>query len=256
VTLPLADIDRWNAESVRTVFHVANARGCSNLEASRQLGALAVFDAWEGATAEARKHSNAAIRLDLDAHGNESLAVARAAAKAADGIERVQSELRTLRRDADELQMTIDALSNTVRPSATFNGPPTAALLAEMQLQPRLDAIMAEANAIDAELALAINMADGDAPMPPGPHDNRPAIQAALSEPLPDDPAKFNELWNELTPEEKDCLYRQDHNIGNRAGMPWDPMDHLGKDHYNRLHLRDLVQQAEVDVDYLQHSPD
>jgi hypothetical protein len=160
VTLPVADIDRWNAESVRVVFHAANARGHITLEASRQLGTLSVFDTWEGATAEARKHTNAAIRQDLDAHGNESLAVARAAGKAADGIERVQSALRTLRRDAEELQMTIDTLSNKVRPSATFNGPPTAALIAELQLQQRLDAITTEANAIDAELATAINMAD------------------------------------------------------------------------------------------------
>ena len=182
--------------------------------------------------------------------------MARAASKAADDIEHVQSELRTLRRDAAELQMTIDALSNKVVPSAAFNGPPIEALIAEMQLQPRLDAILAEANAIDAELATAINMADGDVPIPPGPHDNRPHIQDALSEPLPDDPKKFNELWNQLTPEEKDWLYRQDHNIGNHAGMPWDPTDHLGKDHYNRLHLQELAQQTEADIDRMQHSLD
>ncbi len=254
--LPVADIDRWNAEAVREVFHAAGARGQATLEASHQLSSLTVFDTWEGATAEARKHSNAAIRQDLDAHGNESLAVARAAGKAADAIEHVQSELRLLRRDAAELQMTIDPLANKLVPSAVFNGPPIEALIAEMQLQPRLDAILAEANAIDAELATAINMADGDIPIPPGPHDNRPHISDALSKPLPDDPKKFNELWNQLTPEEKDWLYRQDHNVGNHAGMPWDPTDHLGKDHYNRLHLQELAQQTEADIDRLQHSLD
>jgi hypothetical protein len=256
VTLPVADIDRWSAESVRTVFHAAHARGQATLEASRQLSSLAVFDTWEGATAEARKHTNAAIRQDLDAHGNESLAVAQAAGKAAEGIEHVQSALRTLRHDTVELQMTIDPMANKVVPSATFNGPPIAALIAEMQLQPRLDAIVAEANAVDAELATAINFADGDLPIPPGPHDNRPSIQDALSEPLPDDPKQFNALWNQLTPEEKDWLYRQDHNIGNHAGMPWDPMDHLGKDHYNRLHLQELQQQTQADVDRMQRSVD
>jgi Alpha/beta hydrolase len=256
VTLPVADIDRWSAEAVREVFHAAGARGQATLEASRQLSSLAVFDIWEGATAAARKHTNAAIRQDLDAHGNESLAVARAAGKAADGIERVQSELRSLRHDAAELHMTIDPLTNKVVPSATFDGPPMEALIAEMQLQPRLDAILAEADTVDAELATAINMADGDAPIPPGPHDNRPQIQDELSEPLPDDPKKFNELWNQLTQEEKDWLYRQDHNIGNQAGMPWDPTDHLGKDHYNRLHLQELEQRTEADVDGMQHSLD
>lgn len=256
MTLPVADIDRWSAESVRTVFHAANERGHATLEASRQLGALAVFDTWEGATAEARKHRNAAIRQDLDAHGNESLAVARAAGKAADGIEQVQSALRTLRHDAARLHMTVDALGNKVLPSMTFDGPPTEARIAAMQLQCRLDAIVVQANAIDAELAAAINMADGDASMPPRPQDNRRPIHDALSGPLPDDPKKFNELWNRLTPEEKDRLYRRDHNIGNHAGMPWEPTDHRGKDHYNRLHLQELEQQAKADVDRMQRSLD
>ena len=96
---------------MREVFHAATARGNATLEASRQLSSLSVFDSWEGATAEARKHTNASIRQDLDAHGNESLAVAQAAGKAADDIEKVQSELRTLQHDASELHMTIDPLT-------------------------------------------------------------------------------------------------------------------------------------------------
>jgi len=164
VTLTVADIDRWNAAAVREVFQAANARGQATLEASRQLSTLSVFDTWEGATAEARKHVNAGIRQDLDAHGNEALAVARAADQAADGIEHVQSDLRTLRSDASELHMAIDATANRVIPTAYC--PPTEALIAEMQLQPRLDAILAEANAVDEELATAINMADGDTAIP------------------------------------------------------------------------------------------
>lgn len=109
------------------------------------------------ATAEARKHANASIRHDLDAHGNESLAVAQAAGKAADDIEKVQSELRTLQHDASELGMTIDRVSNKIIP--TSKALPTEIMMAEMQLQPRLDKILAEANAVDTELAAAINMA-------------------------------------------------------------------------------------------------
>ncbi|MDI3314142.1 MAG: alpha/beta hydrolase [Mycobacterium sp.] len=166
MTLTVADIDRWNAEAVRAVFRAATARGQATLEVSRQLGSLAVFDTWEGKTGEARKHQNALIRKDLDAHGNEALAVGRAADRAADGIENVQAQLRQLRADATELHMWIDSLANKVVPSSTFNGLPMEALIAEEELQPRLDAILAEANAVDAELASAINMADGDAPIP------------------------------------------------------------------------------------------
>ncbi len=250
----MADIDRWSAEAVRAVFHAARARGQTTLEASRQLSSLAVFDTWAGATAEARRRTNAAIRQDLDAHGNESVVVAQAASTAADGIEHVQSALRTLRRDAAELQMTIDPIANKVVPAA--GTPPITALIAEMQLQPRLDVIVAQANAVDAELANAINFADGDLPIPPSPHDDRPHIRDVLSAPLPNEPTQFNELWNQLTPEEKDWLYNRDHTIGNHAGMSWEPMDHLGKDHYNRLHLQELQQQTEADVDRWQHNVD
>jgi hypothetical protein len=165
VTLTVADIDRWNTGAVREVFQAANARGQATLEASRQLSTLSVFDTWEGATAQARKHVNAGIRQDLDAHGNEALAVARAADQAADGIEHVQSDLRTLRHDAAEMHMAIDATTNTLVPTADCL--PVEAFLAETQLQPRLDALLAEANAVDQELAAAINMADGDVAIPP-----------------------------------------------------------------------------------------
>jgi hypothetical protein len=166
VALTVADIDRWRAEAVREVFQAATDRGQATLEASRQLRSLAVFDTWQGATAEARRHQNAQIRQDLDAHGEEALAVARAADKAADGIENVQSRLHRLRADAAQLHMTVDAQSNTVVPNATSSGPPVQSVIAEQQLQPRLDAILAEANGVDTELASALNMADGDTRIP------------------------------------------------------------------------------------------
>jgi hypothetical protein len=166
MTLSVADIDRWSAGAVREVFRAASARAQATLEASRQLGSLTVFGTWNGATAEAAKHQTALIRQDLDVHGNEALAVARAADKAADGIEHVQSQLRQLRADTSELQMAIDPITNTVLPSMEFRGGPMEELLKTAQLQPRLDAIVAEANAVDRELATAINMADGDARIP------------------------------------------------------------------------------------------
>jgi Alpha/beta hydrolase len=75
-----------------------------------------------------------------------------------------------------------------------------------------------------------------------------------VNRPLPRDPREFNRLWNQLTPTEKDWLYRWDHAIGNHPGMPWDPPDHLGKDQYNRLQLVELERQAESDVDRIQRS--
>jgi hypothetical protein len=237
MVLTVADVERWNAGAVRDVFHAATARGNATLEASRQLSTLSVFDTWDGLTAEARKHTNASIRQDLDAHGNESLAVAKAAGKAADDIEKVQSALRALRADATQLHMTIDAASNQIVPAEKM--PPMEAEIAEMQLQPRLNKILADATAVDAELAAAINTAEGNTPVPDGPHDNRPEIQRALSQPLPTDPKELHDLWDKLTPEEKDWLYSRNHNIGNGNGIVTDD-----RDHYNRLNLADQLNSA------------
>ncbi|CAJ1496158.1 alpha/beta hydrolase [[Mycobacterium] holstebronense] len=73
---------------------------------------------------------------------------------------------------------------------------------------------------------------DADAPAPP-------------PGPVPDDPTQFNDYWNSLTPGQKDWLYSQDHSIGNHPGMPCDPPDHLGYDHYNKLHLADELSRAQ-----------
>ena len=72
----------------------------------------------------------------------------------------------------------------------------------------------------------------------------------------PEDPKQFYDWWQSLSPAEKDRAYSNDHDIGNHPGMPWDPADHLGKDHYNRLHLPELVQQTQADVDQMQHTLD
>jgi hypothetical protein len=68
----------------------------------------------------------------------------------------------------------------------------------------------------------------------------------------PNDPKQFTEWWQSLSPEEKQLAYARDHFIGNHPGMPWDPeKDHLGKDHYNRLHLPELVRDSQADIDRL-----
>ncbi|SON59584.1 hypothetical protein MSIMFI_01068 [Mycobacterium simulans] len=97
MTLSVADIDRWNAEAVREVFHAATARSQAANGASRELSSLSIFATWQGATRDAAVHQNATIRQDLDDHGNEALAVARAAGKAADDIDKVKGDLAKLR---------------------------------------------------------------------------------------------------------------------------------------------------------------
>ena len=176
---------------------------------------------------------------DLDAHGQEALAVAQAASRAVDDVEQVKSDLAQLRADAKSMGMIVDPVSNTIEPGPGAEGAdPMEIVLKQMQLQPRLDAIFADAARADQELAQAIAMATGEAPIPDTPHTNDPGLQDALSRPLPEDPKQFHDLWEKLSPEQREWLYSQDHHIGNHPGMPF-VGDHTdpGRDYFNRRHL-------------------
>jgi Alpha/beta hydrolase len=253
VTLTVADIERWNAGDVREVFHTAHSRAQAAFDATDRLATLPAFTSWGGEAAEAARDAVGQTRKDLDAHGNEALAVATAASRSADRIDEIKSHLARLKADAEGSGLEVDATTNRVVPM-TVSPHGRREMQANIPaLQARLDALVAEANSVDAALANAISMAGGAMPIGVTPHDNRPEIQDALSKPLPPDPQSFTDLWNTPTPEEKDWLYSQDHNLGNHPGMPF-AGDHTdpGKDYYNRLHLDELQQTTQANIDRMQ----
>lgn len=69
------------------------------------------------------------------------------------------------------------------------------------------------------------------------------AIEGPLSPvpDLPDDPKEFAQVWNSLTPAQKDREYQQNPMIGNHNGMPA-----VDRDHYNRLNLADELGRAQA----------
>jgi hypothetical protein len=249
VSVSIADIDRWDPGDVREVFHATRSRAEAAFEAADGISTLPAFGSWGGDAAEAAKQANEQLRKDLDAQGNEALAVAKAAEVAAENMQQVKSDLAQLEADAAGAGFEINRASSTVMPGAAMQGNMIDLITAEAtrdELQARLNAILAEAARVHDELARAINMATGAEPIPDTPHDNRPEIQDALSRPLPEDPQQFNDLWEQLTQEEKDWLYEQDHSIGNHGGMPF-----ADRDKYNRLHLTELQQANEAEIDRL-----
>jgi hypothetical protein len=165
VTLTVADIERWDAGDVREVFHAATSRAQASFDAAHGLSTLPAFHTWGGEAAEAARAAIGKTRQDLDAHGNEALAVADAARSAADNIERIKFELASLKADAESLDMEVDPISDTVLPGPKIRNP-VEAELKQAQLQPRLDKIVAEANLVDMALANVINMAAGKTPIP------------------------------------------------------------------------------------------
>ncbi|WP_099022752.1 alpha/beta hydrolase [Mycolicibacterium palauense] len=251
MTLTVADIDRWDPGDVREVFHAAASRAQAAQDAANGLATLPMFESWGGEAAEAARQAIGRTRADLDAHGREALAVANAARSAADEIERIKSELTSVRADAELLGMQIDPDTGRVVAGPGFTGTPMEVLLKQQQLQPRVDRIVAEANLVDHALAHAIEMADGTDPIPASPHSSDPEVQAALNGDVPQDPQQFEDLWNTLDTEQKDWLYAHDHSIGNHPGMPWGSADDPGKDHYNRLHLDELRAANEAELQRL-----
>jgi hypothetical protein len=166
--LSVADIDRWQPGDVREVFHAARSRNEANQLASQNLATLPAFQSWGGVAADAAKHAVEQTRKDLDKDGREALAVAMAADRAADGIESVKAQLQRLRDALGPAGLTIDPVGDKIVASSSFKG--TAADLSKLQaqFQPQLDAILGEATVVDEELAQAIEMADGDVPIPHG----------------------------------------------------------------------------------------
>ncbi|SBS77676.1 conserved hypothetical protein [uncultured Mycobacterium sp.] len=250
MALTVADIERWNAGDVREVFHAATSRAQAAFDAADGLATLPALTSWGGESAEAAKEAIGQTRKDLDSHGNEAIAVANAARGAADNIEKIKSELASVKADAEALGMEIDPVSGTVVPGPKIRNPMEAELK-QAQLQPRLNKIVAEANLVDMALANAINMAGGKTPIPPSLHANDPELQRALSQSLPEDPKQFRDLWDKLSQEDKDFLYSRDHSIGNHPGMPF-----VDRDRYNQQHLGELIKTTQNNIDQMQRRYD
>ena len=223
---------------MREVFRAAHGQAAADFDTSTTIATLPAFREWGGDAARAAASANEQLRRDLDASGNEALAVARAADVAADDMERVRADLAALEAEAAKSHFLIDRSTSRVVPGPGFaeaNPFPMVALADMAQYQDRLDTILAHAAAVDDELAEAIRMATGAEAIPEPPKSNA-ELDVIISGPLPKDPEQFNKLWEQLNREQRNRLFARDPWIGNTDGMPSDD-----RDYYNRLHLTDLM---------------
>ena len=236
----LADIERWDASAVREVSKALDKRGTSADEVRIGLSKLPLIASWQGSGGDAAKASLDKLGAYLAAHGAEMARVSAATGNAADEIERVRATLQRIQSDAQHEGFSIDPATGAVTPldKARFGDPIYA--LQQADLEVRIADLLAAANAADADLARAISSAGNDASAA-GDSEIRPELLEALSKPLPDDPKQFHDLWEKLTPNEKDTLYQRDHSIGNHNGMPT-----VDRDYYNRLALGDELNQAQA----------
>jgi uncharacterized protein YukE len=246
--ITLADIDRWDPAAVRDVSTALGKRGASADEVRGGLGKLPMIATWQGSGGDAARAALDRLSKHLAGHADEMAAIASATSKSADEIEGVKDTLKGIYRDARSEGFSIDPETGTVTPLDPGRSKTDPVYWIEQKdLETRIGKVLTDANAADADLARALTMAGNDAT---GPAEDRPDVRAQMSNP-PTDPQQFRDFWDKLSPEEKDWMYDQDHAIGNHGGMPYEPADHLGRNHYNRLHLTELQANAQAQVDQL-----
>ena len=169
MTVSVADVERWDPGDVREVFHATRNRAEAAFEAADGIATLPAFGTWGGEAAVAARDANEKLRKDLDTHGNEAMAVAKAAQRAADDMEQVKSDLAHLKADVTAAGYQINPVMSQVIPGPNFKTPMIIAIAEMAELQGRLDKILADAVRVDAELAAAVNMATGATSIPGAP---------------------------------------------------------------------------------------
>lgn len=242
MTLSVSDIQAWDPDDVRQVAGAARARAGAASSVSDGLGALPCLTSWGGRAADAAREAIARTRRDLDAQAREAVAVAAGAARAADRVEAIRGDLARLKVEVAAAGLAIDAGVNRV---VAVSGASVAATVRTL-LQDRLNALVVQANSVDAELVAAIRENGGPGALSGG---ARPEVRHVLDQPLPRDPRDFHDLWQQLSADERDLLYSRDPGIGNHPGMPAGSEANPGKDHYNRRHLADELARARATGD-------
>jgi hypothetical protein len=228
--LSAADIERWDPSAVREAADAAQARAQSCFDAASGLQRLPCFTSWGGLAASAAGQAIDRTRRDLEGQGIAASLIAAVSRRAADHIDGVKTSLFRLESEAVSLGLGVDLAESRI--VGIRRGSEAAAAA----LQVQLNAVVVEANTVDAELAAGLGL--DQAPVAPSLH--RP-IGA-----VPEDPAQFYEMWKRLSPVERDELYNRDHSIGNHPGMPTGGPDSFDADHYTRRHLAEALGLAQA----------
>lgn len=233
MALTLADIERWDASTLREVSTALGKRGASANDVRSGLTKLPLVESWQGDGGEAARASLDKLSAYLASHGEEMARVSSATWASADEIEGVKSTLERIYEDARTEGFSIDPVTAAVTATDQSKvGDPLYALQ-QADLEVRIKDLLAAADQADDGLARAITDA--------GEHSagtDPPDVRDALSKPVPDDPNQFRDFWESLTPEERDALYQRDPSIANHNGMPA-----VDQDYYNRQTLdRELPQ--------------
>jgi hypothetical protein len=158
--LSIADIDRWNPESISAVGAASAARADAASQAGSRLQKLSAFNNWQGAASDAAQAQTQVLAVGLDQHGQAVSAVAKAANTAANEVRQIKSQLNGLRGTLGQYGIIVDPNGNRAVPPPNLSAmsPANAKLVQEMTTigQQSLDKIRQAADHADTHLAKAL----------------------------------------------------------------------------------------------------
>jgi len=233
MTLTLADVERWDAAAIRSVFDAAITRAHGTRTAAAALSETMSLLDFGGDTAEAAHAATRHTTLVLDSHADACEVVARAAEKSAEEVAGIKLQLYRIRDSARESRLVINDATGVALPPSDFSSFSAADQLriidAAVVLTANIKRLLADAEIADEDLAAAIRGADGD--LSP----ERVATQLShlppKMTPLPapgSTPAEVSNWWHAQTPGQQDRLKEWfGASLRNLNGIPTDIRNEL-----------------------------
>lgn len=124
--LSIADIDRWNPESIDAVGTASAARADAASQAGSRLNDLSAFASWQGAAADAAQARTQALAVGLDQHGQAVSTVVKAASTAANEVRQIKNQLNELRSTLGQYGIIVDPGGSRVVPPPNLPSLPPA----------------------------------------------------------------------------------------------------------------------------------
>lgn len=199
---------------------------------------------WEGSAAQRARRRARGDRLDALAEADRLHAAAAIARTGALRIAAARTAVLEAADDAVAAGFTVGEDFNvaTTDPERIAESRERAAILST-----RLNRLLDADRQLASDITNAATGLSNEIPETGGRRQSPPPTPEPSAGPLPEDPQQFAEVWNSLTPPEKDLAFQADDSIGNHGGMP------VGeRDVFNRRRLDRLREETATEVDGLQ----
>lgn len=189
MAVSLADIDKWNPWAIHEVADAMAGRGSSAEQVMTGLTILPIVASWTGQASDSARVSLDRLSSQLGGHSEQMQTAAAACGKLADDVENLKAIVAAIDRDASAEGFTVNRTTGEVTRTDPDRLATSAAYQQEMaDLQRRITAALAQANALDEDLtrALSLELPQGT-PDPAAPSPD-PALPPPRTPPANDDP--------------------------------------------------------------------